>query len=418
MKQFIIALAFFCISVPALSQSSSKFNLNIGEQIPDITLVLSDSTELKLRSLRGKFIVFDFFSEGCIVCMTSLPKIKGLQEEFKGVIEFIMVGFPGENVRKVYERYAKHFNLNFRVSYDSVLFNSLNMEGFPRYLWMDNNSVIKAITNNTQVNSANIRQFLGGNLIGELERKEEGRPNFDKPFLVGNNGAPDSVFLFRSILFEWKKGMETFQPRSFHGKFRNFTFQGLRFSLASLYNLAFLGEDQWNEKHPYYGQVWVKPIFEIQDTSILKKYFGYSLTVPERKFTKNVLQRMLQQDLYRFFGFKVKEEIRPMPCWKLVATDSARKHLLSTKKVSKKEVTHVSLYWQFVTVEQLLAHLNVQLFYSREVLVDYTGINGPIDIKIDAVMKSIESVNESLSLSGLQLIRSSQLMKVIVVTDE
>jgi len=417
MKLLVLAVMLFCLEVNAHSQTNQQGEIRIGEQIPDISIPLSDSSLLRLRSLKGRFVIFDFFSVGCIVCFKSMPKLKELQQEFKGKMEFIMVGLTHKSIRKVYEKYSQLFDLSFRVAFDTVFYKKLNKEGTPYYLWMDDIGLVRAVTGLEEVNSTNIRRFINGDYGGERKSRKATRPNLDKPFLVGNNGGPDSVFLFRSILFDWVDTMYQTSPPNFDYPASNGTFQILRASVADLYNYAYNGENEWDVNSTLYGKTWPKPIFELSDSTLLGKLFGYSLTVPPEKYKRTFLKRVMKEDLGRYFGLNVVEELRPMPCWKLIANDSARRVLPSISKKRKWNYSHASLEAVAYPLKNIISTLIHRTFQNREIVLDETGIYKPIDISINAPFLDLKSVNNSLGQFGLQLIPGTEMMKVLLITD-
>ena len=108
-KLFLFALALTVMpqaisaQAPANAQSGvvedldAKYATNLlkpGTDAPDINLQTIDGKQFSLKSLRGKYVVLDFWASWCPDCRKDSPYIMSLYEKFapKGV-EFVGVSF-------------------------------------------------------------------------------------------------------------------------------------------------------------------------------------------------------------------------------------------------------------------------------------------------------------------------------------
>ena len=108
-KLFLFALALTVMpqaisaQTPANAQSGvvedldAKYATNLlkpGTYAPDINLQTIDGKQFSLKSLRGKYVVLDFWASWCPDCRKDSPYIMSLYEKFapKGV-EFVGVSF-------------------------------------------------------------------------------------------------------------------------------------------------------------------------------------------------------------------------------------------------------------------------------------------------------------------------------------
>ena len=108
-KLFLCALALTVMpqaisaQAPANAQSGvvedldAKYATNLlkpGTNAPDINLQTIDGKQFSLKSLRGKYVVLDFWASWCPDCRKDSPYIMSLYEKFapKGV-EFVGVSF-------------------------------------------------------------------------------------------------------------------------------------------------------------------------------------------------------------------------------------------------------------------------------------------------------------------------------------
>lgn len=108
-KLFLFALALTVMpqaisaQAPANTQSGvvedldAKYATNLlkpGTDAPDINMQTIDGKQFSLKSLRGKYVVLDFWASWCPDCRKDSPYIMSLYEKFapKGV-EFVGVSF-------------------------------------------------------------------------------------------------------------------------------------------------------------------------------------------------------------------------------------------------------------------------------------------------------------------------------------
>ena len=63
---------------------TSLRSINVGGIAPDIDLLAPDGKHIKLSSLRGKYVLVDFWASWCGPCMREMPNVVKLYKECKG----------------------------------------------------------------------------------------------------------------------------------------------------------------------------------------------------------------------------------------------------------------------------------------------------------------------------------------------
>jgi len=78
-----------------------------GKMAPDFTLKSIDGTDLSLSSLRGKYVILDFWGSWCIWCIKGFPEMKKYYEKYNDRLEILGVDCS-DTEEKWKEAVAKH----------------------------------------------------------------------------------------------------------------------------------------------------------------------------------------------------------------------------------------------------------------------------------------------------------------------
>ena len=120
-----------------------------GKTAPDFTLNGPDGTPVSLSSLRGKFVVVDFWGTWCKWCVKGIPHMKAYYEKYEGKFEMLSIDFGDdeETWRKAIESYDMNW-LHVITDKDSgeKLQELYAIEGFPTKIVVDPEGKIVHIT--------------------------------------------------------------------------------------------------------------------------------------------------------------------------------------------------------------------------------------------------------------------------------
>ncbi|MCF0160626.1 MAG: TlpA family protein disulfide reductase [Bacteroidaceae bacterium] len=121
-KLFLLVVALAAMSVQTSALASSSLDsvwgvltiqdqepemLQPGTVAPDFTLNDIDGNPLSLSSLRGKYVVVDFWGSWCIWCVRGIPKMKEYYEKYKDKMEIL-----GVDCRETVEKWKEGVKAN------------------------------------------------------------------------------------------------------------------------------------------------------------------------------------------------------------------------------------------------------------------------------------------------------------------
>lgn len=426
-----IGLLLFLLSFLCSLRAQNEKYPTVGQPCPDFLLrniKYYSIPKATLKDFKGKWLVLDFWNKSCGACIASFPKVSALQKEFGDKVQFMLVGIQDKEkqIEPLYARFREHENLIVPCAFDSVLANQFDIYTAPYIIVINELGVVQSIS--TSLNSADMREFLKGNVprlakayrVHEEEVVDSLVPyNPKKHFLVNGNGGIDSVFLFRSIftIFDYFK-QHASVPRSIEGDIYKGRFQVLGVPLEVLYNYAYYGISRPDSGYNS------RAILEVENQTLFQysyshneNLFCYSLTVPESKANKEDMEFIMRRDLENYFGYTAAVEERKFPCFRLVATESAKEQLRTKGEARRFKFTvpKIEFIAQNFSIDDLLRILRN---FSGKDIIDGSGITGNIDIHINCILNDINDVSRELRNHGLDLVPDERVKKVLVIRDK
>ena len=109
-----------------------------GPEAPDFTLNDINGKPLTLSSLRGKYVVLDFWGSWCIWCIKGMPKMKEYYAKYAGKLEILGIDC-NDSEEKWKAAVAEHKLpwLHVYNSDESHLLEKYGIEGFPTKVVID-----------------------------------------------------------------------------------------------------------------------------------------------------------------------------------------------------------------------------------------------------------------------------------------
>jgi uncharacterized protein (TIGR03435 family) len=458
MRFFSIMIALLCSGPLALGNAPEQKNSadsvtypEIGKPCPDFVLrniKYYSKRQATLKDFRGKWLLLDFWNNGCASCIASFPHVNEIQKTLGDKVQVMMVAIqdPKRQVNLIYDRYRAKQKLTMPCAFDSVLAKRFDYAITPRSVLIDDQGIVRGLT--TIIHLEDMKAFLAGEnpVLPRAYRMHEDPPvvksdmipfDYHKLFAVNGNGAVDSEFLFRSMLTAYKPGITKVVDNNYidlTGAKRSFCVLGV--DLPDLYFYAYLGQNTdalQDRGNPYNGKFYPIIAIEVTDSSSFKvddktgkNYFCYSVDLPPSQANAERVKKVMQRDLENYFGFVVSIETRHCPCWKLVATPSAKEKLKSKGGPSSSEglgvlsykVKNVPFQDIVYVVQSLQSHIATG--QKTRMVFDETGITGNVDMTLDCndgLLTDIDDLKKALQANGLDLVPAEKEMKVLVIRD-
>lgn len=120
-----------------------------AETAPDFTLNDINGKPLALSSLRGKYVVLDFWGSWCIWCVRGIPKMKEYYDKYKDKLEILSIDCnESEDKWKAgVEKYELPWLHVYQPRQGAVQTTRLyNIQGFPTKILVDpDGNIVKTI---------------------------------------------------------------------------------------------------------------------------------------------------------------------------------------------------------------------------------------------------------------------------------
>jgi peroxiredoxin len=445
MQIFLRTAIFICIQFVFLLKTTAQAPENseyaeIGKPMPYFSLskiYYFSKDHATLNDFKGKWLVLDFFSVGCLSCFASFPHTDSVYQKYKDKVQFMLLGWDNNYIRPVFAKFSARNHLHLPVYYDPEghLAKRFGANSVPHIIVIDSKGIVRAIVD--KITSENIASFLAGN-DPHLQRKlynwefESLGKNYDasKPLLINGNGGDDTTFLFRSVLARSVTGFQNIGPNFIKSRYFGNRIQMFGATVLGLYNMAY-GDTNFrflpDPRGHAYGNYALNPLLEVTDSSDFetevyspKNLYNYSLIVPKARANTVFLQKVMRNDLDNFFGYNVQVETRLLPAYKIVLVDSILASRLKSRGGTPDE-------WGFPSTNgvKIINHpitrmiLALALYHQKDPpIIDETGIQYNVDLNLVADVYDFEDISKGLQKLGLDLVKYDKPMKVVVIRDK
>jgi thiol-disulfide isomerase/thioredoxin len=398
-------------------KAQNPAGLQVGDQVPDVTisnLINYKTGTAKLSDFKGRLLILDFWSTSCPASVALLPQLVKLQKAFPDKLQIIAVGKENLATVKGVASAKALSGLAFMPA-DSHLAGMFPHELVPQLVWINAESKVLGITTDYDATDATVQKIINQEKVVFKDSKAD-QIGFDseKPlFLEGNGRAPS--YLFRSFLTPYSPGLP--EGAGIKKDSSQIRLYSLNQGRLQLFFLALrLPQYSWPASRIIYEGVDVSKFTSanwVEDK--YQKAYCYELTLPS--YFEDRAHAIMLRDLQTLFGATAAIEKRTVPCYVLKALNeklfprtrgAKRGNNFQSSDTREKWMTNTQLVELIAYLQDIPGYLPV---------LDETGYQQPLDLKLNNNLKDISSLNKSLFRYGLQMQLAERSIEMLVISE-
>lgn len=146
--QLLVGLFLVCLSVSCIRDgepSVSSATLEVGEQVPEFTVVLNSGESLANTDLKGRVSVLVFFRTACPDCREELPQIQRLYDAFRNDTRVGIYCFSWKDHQEEVEQYwqTEGFNLPYAAECEDAVYERFACRVVPTVFISDEKQLVR-----------------------------------------------------------------------------------------------------------------------------------------------------------------------------------------------------------------------------------------------------------------------------------
>lgn len=423
MKLFYCLLLLVCPFVNRAQPGTNIKPISVGEQMPPVRFaqMLNYSRPFaRLDQFKGKIVLLDFWGSWCGACLKKLDLLDSLQRRYADKLQILLIssdkgGDTKEKLTKFFNnrRNARNERLVLPAVYnDSILRKYFPHDAVPHIGWLDKEQKCIAITNSTDLTTANVEMLINDRLpvfnCSELMNDF----HFDRPLFIDGNGGNGDGIIFRSTLSRYIPGMTTASRYTLNkeGLTTHYTF--INTPVIDFVKSAYVKFTRNDRVVLEVDENLRKMLLPDTDSASKLNAITYELiTEPVKHVTALAY---IKRDIERYFGLSAKTELRPADCYVMTADSTL---LLQFETKGEKQANHL-----FDKRGRYMRNrpLKTLAFYLNEVLDKYvvlkTNLTGNYDIQLpDIPLNDIESLKSTLGKIGITLTTTKENVEQFII---
>jgi thiol-disulfide isomerase/thioredoxin len=411
------------------SKANHVKKMTLGEQLPNFRfneVINSPIKVLDLSSMKGQFVIMDFWHTRCAACIAAFPKLQKLQEKYRGKLKIILLTYQSKKTVQnflVRQNRVTGMDLQLPIACNQQsLTDYFKVPSYPHYVWIDEKGIAQFVTQGYDVTEENIGKVINHQPVN-MQQKADSDLDFQifKPLFVNGNGGIGSPILYYSILTHYIKNMPVLGGYTSPND-SNSAIVAYSYPIVGMFQVAF--NDFLNGLRIPDNRTILqvadtsKYVWEINGVTQWDRFYAYQLFSPYRSIDS--LQKLMREDLMRYFQVEAHMEMRLMKCWVLRAEDTA---LLVTKGgylLNEMSADNFTISIRNVPDSELIFRFVYNIFSkSRFPFISEVHMKSNIDILLDNInFYDEKSVIEALkSKYKLSIQLEDHLVNMLVITE-
>jgi len=439
MRQKFILIALLMLSAAtSFGQKPVYKTLAVGDTIPDLDLkyrVGNEEKAINTRSFRGKLVILDFWNIWCSTCISAMPEMERLQQQFIG--ELMIMAVTKNSQKQINEQFSKIAartpqtgrqvsippSLPSIVS-DSILNKLFPHQSVPHHIWIDKAGKIKFIAAGYDATYQRIKDVLAGNEVKMAEKLDREKFDFKTPLYKEGSGRQMKNLKAYSMLFkEAREYLNSHIEREVDTIRKTYRNTYYNFTILNMYQEATV------EK---YGRTFYSPLrisLEVADPSKfhwpkdqskiglwrLDNLYCYEINVPLEN--KDEMGTRIIQDLNRFLPYKGIIEKRNTKYLAVIKIDNERQILKKQLAFQKVQIPEGQLGRSRGTINTLMVNnlYHLPRLYNLP-LIDETGYNAEISVFLSS-KGDLATTRKDLRKAGFDIIEKTHDIEFLVIKD-
>jgi thiol-disulfide isomerase/thioredoxin len=432
----ILVWAVLLLSKISFAQQEATIKaVKIGDPAPAFAfnkLLNYPKSALKLTDFKGKILILDFWSTGCVSCIDSWPKLLKLQEQYKDKIQIVLVNSLQDEkmISPLLKRWEKNFGqkMNLPIAYGEKAIESLfPHQTVPHVVWIDPQGMVKYISGGSYLNAETIQGMLDGKAMRIYEKTDQYMEDikFSKPLFVNGNGGTGDQVVYSSVISKYVPGI--MGTRFFNNK-KNYSAGALtNASLVRMFRDLFgRGVDKYGTQLLYpYARIILKTADTASLVSFVNGVFSFDNLhtiqfLSQKKMSEDKIKQRMIADLELYFQVKTAGARQKMKALVISRSSSAVTTYTEGKRMVSTANSRVAL--NKVTFQEFLNQLlsNTQHWYEFPYpVVDETGITAELgNISFDTDFSNYRLMSKQLEKHGFKFTIEEREVDVLVISDD
>lgn len=301
--------------------------LKSGERIPDtvwgMPLLLHDlkggTKTILFSELKGKVILFDFWSSTCSSCINGFPKMEALQRKYGKDLAIILVNSKRnkdspKRLKAVFDNYKKTYDFEMGLSslLDDTVFTGLFPHySIPTHAWVDREGKLVGVDKGNDNLEKRVKSLIAGEQVDILEMGVI--LNADRTY---NPALVDTIGKLSTSIFA--KPIPNFFPTQQYAYYNNghTHFQLGNHPLFSILQYAFSKELMGFSLYQFVFDLELKQGSHLQMCQALKDIYWYEMYRAD-SIGSDEVRDIVKDDVMRFFQLEVVRKKGLKECYEL-----------------------------------------------------------------------------------------------------
>jgi len=425
-----MALSSYC-------QSFKKNGLDIGDTVPDVLLkesIQNSLTNAKLSDYKGRLVLLDFWSTGCIGCILGMPQLDTLQNYFGDQIKTIIVCNDNRTqIERTFKGYKKKYPQTPVIIGDSILHKMFPHMTVPHHVWIDQYGVVRFITYDHNATIANVKKFLNKEPLHLSLRKQITDYNSKAQLFDEGKGRWNNKIKYHTLFATYLEGVEhTEQQLDVDTASNSQTLRLINFPYYYLFMVAYNGT---LAEGPYWLQNrWV---LDVKDTvnlmsnvevdSLVDRWNNNGVAsyeaVIQGSDTRELFKTM-RRDLNSYSPYTAWVEKRKIKCYILFDDGLKPTTYKGKDSVFVCEANGATTIKNYTVKNSVWNCLVCQNETSRMPVVDETNYTSKVDLSFSKWLnnlddsKGFQEVQKELKKNGLGIKVAEREIEMLIIKDK